>query len=58
MLSYPGWENERPCAVGLLGAADGAGRREVDAPLAEELRRQRAIFAALTGDDRLAGAAD
>ncbi len=52
ILDYPGWENERPCAVGLLRAPDGEGRRGVHPPLAEELRRQRAIFAAMAGDER------
>ncbi len=52
ILDYPGWENERPCAVGLLCAPDGEGRRGVYPPLAEELRRQRAIFAAMAGDER------
>lgn len=46
ILEYPGWENERHCEVGLLSVPDADGRRCVDGPLAEELARQQAIFAA------------
>ncbi|ACA14671.1 beta-glucosidase/6-phospho-beta-glucosidase/beta-galactosidase [Methylobacterium sp. 4-46] len=45
ILDYPGWENERPCAVGLLSAPDEAGARRTDGPLAREIREQRARFA-------------
>jgi len=44
VLDYPGWENDRPCEVGLFGAADETGRRPVYEPLAEELERQRLRF--------------
>lgn len=46
ILDYPGWDNDRPCAVGLLHTHDPAGRRGLDRPLAEELAAQRARFAA------------
>lgn len=46
VCDYPGWENERLCAVGLLGAPDASGHRPVHAPLAEELRRQQETVAA------------
>jgi beta-glucosidase/6-phospho-beta-glucosidase/beta-galactosidase len=45
VVDYPGWENERHCEVGLLCRADAAGHRAAYAPLAEELRRQQALFA-------------
>ena len=44
VLDYPGWENDRPCEVGLFGVADETGRRAVYEPLAEELERQRLRF--------------
>lgn len=46
LLDYPGWEDGRPCAVGLFGPADADGARPVDADLAEELRRQQGLIAA------------
>jgi hypothetical protein len=45
ILEYPGWENERHCATGLLCVADKEGRRRVYDPLAEELARQQGVFA-------------
>ena len=47
ITDYPGWVNGRHCQVGLLGLLDQQGRRAVYQPLAEELRRQQAIFAGL-----------
>lgn len=52
ILDYPGWDNERPCDVGLFGAADGKGERQLHAALAEELRRQQGIFAAMLADKK------
>lgn len=49
ILDYPGFEDDRHCEVGLLCRADADGRRAVHAPLAEELRRQQAIFAGPAG---------
>jgi beta-glucosidase/6-phospho-beta-glucosidase/beta-galactosidase len=46
ILEYSGWENDRHCATGLLSAADRSGTRHVFQPLAAELRRQQAVFAA------------
>lgn len=48
IVDYPGWENERHCEVGLFCAAGKDGHRPVFQPLADELRRQQEIFAALT----------
>ena len=45
ILAYPGWQNERHCAVGLIGCAGPAERHTVYLPLAAELRRQQALFA-------------
>jgi beta-glucosidase/6-phospho-beta-glucosidase/beta-galactosidase len=41
---YPGWDNSRHCEVGLLSTIGSDGKREVYAPLSDELRRQREIF--------------
>lgn len=42
IVDYPGWEDDRPCDVGLFSAADPRGRRRVDPDLRDELERQRA----------------
>ena len=42
VLDYPGWEDDRPCDVGLFSAADAQGRRRVDPDFGDELARQRA----------------
>ncbi len=47
MLSHLGWDNDRYCPNGLLEMEAPHGRRAVHAPLARELRRQQAEFAAL-----------
>ena len=52
VIDYPGWENDRHCEVGLLCRADEHGRRAVYEPLAEELRRQQAIFETLLSERR------
>ena len=53
VLDYPGWDDDRHCAVGLLSNADGEGRRDLHEPLAEELARQQGLLAAaLRPDDR------
>jgi hypothetical protein len=44
VVDFPGWEDERHCPNGLWGYADEAGRREIDLPYAQELRRQRDLF--------------
>ena len=43
ILDYPGWDDDRPCAVGLFSAADRDGRRSVDLDLQDELARQRDV---------------
>jgi beta-glucosidase/6-phospho-beta-glucosidase/beta-galactosidase len=45
VLDYPGWENERSCAVGLFSAAGEGGRRSGYAPLWRELWRQQSLMA-------------
>lgn len=54
VTDYPGWEDGRPCEVGLLGAPEPDGTRPVYRPLATELRRQ----ATLMTDARPAGDAE
>jgi hypothetical protein len=46
ILEYSGWEDDRHCATGLLSAPDESGTRRIYQPLAAELRRQQAAFAA------------
>jgi beta-glucosidase/6-phospho-beta-glucosidase/beta-galactosidase len=45
ILEYPGWDNDRPCAAGLLSAPRQNGVREADAEFADELHRQQSLFA-------------
>ena len=44
VTAYPGWDNSRHCEVGLFGPIGSDGKRHVHEPLAQELKRQRAIF--------------
>jgi hypothetical protein len=44
IVDYPGWENERTCAVGLLSTPNELGRRKTCVALARELYRQQRIF--------------
>jgi hypothetical protein len=47
VLNHLGWDDDRHCQNGLLDfPLDGAGLRGVVAPLAGELARQQALFAA------------
>jgi beta-glucosidase/6-phospho-beta-glucosidase/beta-galactosidase len=48
VLAYPGWDNDRHCDVGLFGTPVGGGDRSLYRPLADEIRRQEAVFAALS----------
>jgi beta-glucosidase/6-phospho-beta-glucosidase/beta-galactosidase len=43
VVDYRGWDNDRPCAVGLLGETRRRGQRSVYQPLAQELLRQQSI---------------
>lgn len=52
VLSHLGWDNDRYCDNGLLEMEVHHGRRTVHAPLAQELRRQQAEFAALLRSDK------
>jgi beta-glucosidase/6-phospho-beta-glucosidase/beta-galactosidase len=47
VVNHPGWDDDRHCHNGLLDYADADGDREVYAPLADELARQRENVAAL-----------
>ncbi|MGE8361033.1 beta-glucosidase [Pseudomonas sp.] len=47
ILDYPGWTDDRHCQAGLFGFADATGQRPVHAPLADELRHQQTLFAAM-----------
>lgn len=41
ILNHPGWDDDRHCQNGLWDYPDEAGEREIYAPLAEEIERQR-----------------
>jgi hypothetical protein len=47
ILNHPGWDNDRHCCNGLWDYPDEAGEREIYQPLAQELRRQRALMDSL-----------
>ncbi len=47
ILNHPGWDDDRHCHNGLWDYADEKGEREIHAPLAEELARQRGLLQAL-----------
>jgi beta-glucosidase/6-phospho-beta-glucosidase/beta-galactosidase len=44
ILDYPGWDDDRHCPAGLWDYCDETGERELYAPLAAELQRQRILF--------------
>lgn len=44
VVDYPGWDNNRPCQVGLLSQPAADGTRQPYQPLALELRRQQTLF--------------
>ncbi len=44
IVNHPGWVDDRHCYNGLWDYPDDQGNREIYEPLAEELRRQQAIF--------------
>jgi len=46
IFDHPGWEDDRHCPNGLWGYADDEGNRPLDAPYADELKRQQALVAA------------
>jgi hypothetical protein len=41
VLEYPGWDNDRRCAVGLLSGASESGERSLDTEFAAELLAQQ-----------------
>jgi hypothetical protein len=45
VLDYPGWENDRMCEVGLLGAPGVAGMRKVHKRLLQEMQRHSYLSA-------------
>ncbi len=44
IVNHPGWDDERHCHNGLWDYPNAKGEREIYEPLAEELRRQRALL--------------
>lgn len=44
ILNHPGWDDDRHCHNGLWDYCDDDGERELYAPLAEEIARQRPLF--------------
>jgi hypothetical protein len=53
VLDYPGWDDDRHCAVGLWGFPDARGERPVHRPLAEVL----AVWGPLLARERAASPA-
>ena len=49
VLNHPGWDNGRNCPNGMIEFAGRGAPRTVYAPLAAELGRQQALFAAEFG---------
>ncbi|PTQ12015.1 beta-glucosidase [Sphingomonas oleivorans] len=47
VTAYPGWDNSRHAEVGLFSAPVANGERHLFKPLADELARQRGLFAAI-----------
>jgi beta-glucosidase/6-phospho-beta-glucosidase/beta-galactosidase len=47
VVNHPGWDDDRHCYNGLWDYANPNGERAIYQPLADELQRQRALFAAL-----------
>ncbi len=45
VLDYPGWDNDRICATGLLSPPDARGGRSLHTAFAAELARQQELFA-------------
>jgi beta-glucosidase/6-phospho-beta-glucosidase/beta-galactosidase len=45
ILNHPGWADDRHCHNGLWDYADKQGKREICRSLAQELKRQRTLFA-------------
>ena len=46
VTAFPGWDDSRHAEVGLFSTPHSDGRRGVYRPLADELARQQALFAA------------
>ncbi|RWP06562.1 MAG: beta-glucosidase, partial [Mesorhizobium sp.] len=44
--AYPGWDNSRHAEVGLFSTIHADGSRSLRQPVADELDRQRRLFAA------------
>ncbi|RWP18299.1 MAG: beta-glucosidase, partial [Mesorhizobium sp.] len=44
--AYPGWDNSRHAEVGLFSTIHADGSRSLRQSVANELERQRALFAA------------
>ena len=47
IVNHPGWDDDRHCLNGLWCYPDEHGRREIYAPLAEEIQRQKVEFETL-----------
>jgi hypothetical protein len=47
IVNHPGWDDDRHCHNGMFDYADASGERPVFEPLAQEVSRQLANFAAL-----------
>jgi hypothetical protein len=53
ILDYPGWDNERPCHVGVLSAPNDHGRRSIFEPLRREIEKAEEALAAASRSQRI-----
>ncbi len=53
LLNYPWWDDEHHLYCGLWDYADEQGEREIHQPLADELRRQRQLFARMNSQQEI-----
>ena len=44
IVNHPGWDDDRHCHNGLWDYADDEGKREIFAPLARAMARERVMF--------------
>jgi hypothetical protein len=50
IVNHPGWDDDRHCENGLFDADPTTGERAIYQPLAQEIRRQHALFKRLLSE--------
>jgi hypothetical protein len=53
IVNHPGWSDNRHCHNGLWDYPNQRGARKIYAPLADELRRWRAVFEKTDQDEEI-----